>query len=94
MALPAKLSDTTQADLEQLISTGATEGQHLDFKRDFPTNWDDKTKGRFMADITAFANAGGGDIVYGLDEDGDAKAKAVVPQVLSSLDAEVRRIQD
>lgn len=94
MALPAILSDTTQADLERLIATGATEGQHLDFKRDFPANWDEKAKGRFMADVTAFANAGGGDIVYGLAEDGDAKANVVVPQVLSNLDAEVRRLQD
>jgi hypothetical protein len=94
MLLPAKLTDTVQTHLEQLVTTGATEGQHLDFKRELPTIWNDSAKVKFLADITAFANAGGGDIVYGVDQDRDAKAIAVVPQVLAGIDAEVRRLQD
>lgn len=47
-----------------------------------------------MADVTAFANAGGGDIIFGMDENADAQASAIVPQTLASADEEVRRIQD
>ncbi|RQZ64047.1 ATP-binding protein [Burkholderia sp. Bp9004] len=47
-----------------------------------------------MADVTVFANAGGGDIVYGMDEDADAQASSLTPQVLASVDEEVRRLQD
>lgn len=94
MTLPAKLTDTTQADLGRLVANRATEGPHMDFKRQLPTNWDNEAKKRFMTDLVAFANAGGGDLVFGVDEDSDAAASAVVPQVFASVDAEVRRLQD
>jgi hypothetical protein len=92
--LPANILQTTQADLEQLIAAQAQEGPHLDFKRELPAAWDDRSKVKFMADVTAFANAGGGDIIFGMDENADAQASAVVPQALASADEEVRRLQD
>lgn len=94
MSLPANLSDLTASHLEQLVTTRATEGAHMDFKRQVPTNWDYDAKKRFIADVTAFANAAGGDLIFGVDEDDDAQAAAVVPQVFPSVDAEVRRLQD
>lgn len=92
--LPSNILQTTQAHLEQLINAQAQEGPHLDFKRELPAAWDDRSKVKFMADVTAFANAGGGDIVYGMDENADAQASVIVPQSLPSADEEVRRIQD
>jgi len=94
MSLPHKLLDATQSDVERLITDKVREGPHLDFKRELPVAWDDKAKHRLLADATAFANAGGGDIVYGVDENPDAEASAIIPVVLTSVDAEVRRIQD
>lgn len=94
MPLPTSLTDTTQAHLEQFLTDQVQEGPHLDFKRDVPTNWDNSAKHEFLADASAFANAGGGDIVYGIAEDGNAQASALVPQVLASVDQEVRRMQD
>lgn len=94
MSLPLNLSELTAAHLEQLVATSATEGAHLDFKRQLPTNWDHEAKKRFVADVTAFANAAGGDLVFGVDEGTEAQATAVVPQEFSSVDAEVRRLQD
>jgi hypothetical protein len=93
MALPAILRDTTQAHLEQLVTDQAQEGPHLDFKRDLPANWDASAKNEFVADVSAFANAGGGDVIFGIAEDGDAKASAVVPQAIRQ-DQEVRRLLD
>lgn len=94
MMLPANLSETTQADLDHLVAERAPEGAHLDFKRQLPSNWDYEAKKRFIADVVAFANAGGGDLVYGIDENSEAAASAVVPQTFSSVDVEVRRLQD
>lgn len=94
MTLPVRLIDTTQADIECLIASGATEGPHQDFKRDFPTRWDNETKARVLADVTSFANAGGGDVIYGVEEDGEARAAAIVPQTLANVDEEVRRLMD
>lgn len=92
--LPSNILQITQADLERLITLQAQEGPHLDFKRDLPNGWNNEAKVKFMADVTAFANAGGGDIVFGMDENDDAQATAIVPQALPSADEEVRRIQD
>lgn len=94
MTLPARLTDTTQEHLEQLVADRAQEGLHLEFKRDFPTNWDAATKTEALADITALANASGGDLVYGIAENSSAQAESLVPQVLDSVDQEVRRLQD
>lgn len=51
---------------------GVAEGQHLDFKRDLP----DRSKNPdFHKDVCAFANAGGGDLVYGIEEATDASGQ-------------------
>jgi hypothetical protein len=94
MPLPATFADIAQVDLHRLVAERATEGAHLDFKRELPANWDYEARKRFMTDIVAFANAGGGDLVFGVDEDAQAAASAVVPMQLASADAEVRRLQD
>ena len=60
MSLPANLSETTQDHLRQLVEESTPEGARLDFKRELPTQWDNKRKESFVADITAFANAGAG----------------------------------
>jgi predicted HTH transcriptional regulator len=94
MALPENLLATTQTHLQQLVADQSREGPHLDFKRDFPIAWNDAAKHEFLADATAFANSGGGDLIYGIEEDGQAQALAVVPQAVANVDQEIRRLQD
>lgn len=94
MTLPENLLALTQADIEQLVADQTCEGPHLDFKRDFPTAWNDAAKHEFLADATAFANSGGGDLIFGVEEDGQAQALAVVPQAIPNADQEIRRLQD
>lgn len=94
MTLPNDLSSITQANIEQLVADQVREGPHHDFKRELPTAWNDAAKHEFLADTTAFANSGGGDLIFGIDEDGQAHASRIVPQVISNVDQEVRRLQD
>ena len=95
MTLPTNVIDTAQHHLDALVKDGESETQNRDFKRELATNWDNETKKRFVADVIAMANATGGDVIYGIDEDSDACAKAVVPQVYAGgVDSEVRRLQD
>ena len=94
MPLLNDLSTITQAHIEQFVADQTREGPHLDFKRDLPTAWNDAAKHEFLADTTAFANSGGGDLIFGIDEDGQAQASRVVPQVISNVDQEIRRLQD
>jgi hypothetical protein len=94
MSLPENLQTTTQTHLEQLVIDQVREGQHLDFKRELPAAWNDAAKHEFLADATAFANSGGGDLIFGVDEDGHAQASALVSQAIANVDQEVRRLQD
>jgi hypothetical protein len=94
LPLPPKLIDVAQVNLDQLVAESAREGPHLDFKRDLPAAWTNDAKHEFLADVTAFANAGGGDLIFGVDEDGQAQASALAPQPIANPDQEVRRLQD
>lgn len=94
MLIPSNLVSTTQAHLDQLVADGEREGPHIDFKRELPGAWNNDAKHEFLADTTAFANAGGGDLIYGVEEDGQAVASALVPQTIADPDQEVRRLQD
>lgn len=94
MSLPSNLLETSQLEIQRLIVDRVQEGPHLDFKRDLPQTWDQSTKHELLADVTAFANASGGDIIYGVDENSAAEAAAICPLVFPSVDQEVRRLQD
>jgi Putative DNA-binding domain len=92
MSLPWDLSITTRAHVESLISEHAVEGTYLEFKRDLPTR-NDAGKHEFLADVSAFANSTGGDLVYGIDENGEGQAISLVAQE-GNADMETRRLQD
>jgi Putative DNA-binding domain len=91
MSLPDIFLDKiTEEDLNALKSTGVPESQTIDYKRDTYGN-SDSDKREFLADITSFANALGGDIVIGIDE-ANGLPTAIVP-ITGDIDAEVRRLE-
>lgn len=94
MSLPRNLHEATQADLQRLVETGAEEGPHIDFKRDVPSNWDARKTADLCIDALAFANAGGGDLVYGIEEDGAGRAEALTPTTGVNGDETARRMLD
>lgn len=67
-----------------------TETHTLDFKAQLPPS-DDAGKDEFRKDICAFANADGGDIVYGISEKG-GKAHAINSIQGRDFDGEKRRL--
>ncbi|WP_072633180.1 AlbA family DNA-binding domain-containing protein [Pandoraea sputorum] len=93
MPLPFKLFEANQADLEQLIAERAQEGPHLDFKRELPSVWDNGARHELLADVSAFANAGGGDLVYGIAENDQGEAATLVPGI-ENPDETARRLAD
>jgi hypothetical protein len=92
MSLPRDLNQTTAADIQALVDNAVPEGSHLDFKRDLPGR-DEAGRGALVGDACAFANAAGGDLVYGIDEDGEGRA-ARVTFARGNPDEEARRIAD
>lgn len=54
------------ADLEALVANQVAERRTLEFKRDLPGNGE-RARKEFLADVTSFANAQGGDLLFGID---------------------------
>ena len=92
MSLPRDLSTTSTDDIQALVAVRTAEGTYLEFKRDLPRP-DAAGRHEFLADVSAFANSSGGDLVYGIDEDGEGRATAIVAQP-GNPDDEARRLQD
>jgi hypothetical protein len=87
--LTKRLSDLTAADIDALI--GVSESRYLDFKS-APVGGQDKDKREFLADVSAFANASGGDIIFGVDEQ-EGVASAVPGIRLEDVEKEKLRLE-
>ncbi|HLL55639.1 MAG TPA: ATP-binding protein [Myxococcaceae bacterium] len=86
-ALEAIIED----DLQALLTDGVPEGRQIEYKRQLPGNSDDE-KREFLSDVSSFANAAGGDLVYGVGEAGG------VPTSIDGVssadpDAEILRLE-
>jgi hypothetical protein len=57
----------TERDLQSLIDNKKSEQKIIEYKRDLPSG-KDSSKTDFLADVSSFANASGGQIVYGMKE--------------------------
>jgi len=89
--LPRNFDDITLEDIQALINSGVSEGPRLEFKRDLYGNKDADRK-EFAADVSGFANAGGGDLIIGISDEGDSDAGAQICGVeTADADALVRQ---
>ena len=79
-----------KSDINALISNEVRESRTIDYKKELPGKTDDEKK-ELLADISSFANAGGGDIVFGVEEEEGIPKKA--EGVTGDLDAEKLRIE-
>lgn len=85
--------------LEELKTDGVREARHLDYKRELPKDSNEEKK-EFLRDVSSFANAGGGDIVYGVSEakDLDGKNTGAIAEVRglqgANKDADELRLQN
>jgi len=87
--LDIPLDKITEADLQNLIAAKVGESTYLDYKQQTYANSDD-ARSEFLADISAFANTLGGDIVIGMAEQ-DSGATALTP-FEGDVDKEMRRL--
>lgn len=56
-------------DLKRLVEEGTQESLYLDFKRGDALDPQNDKKAEFIKDVTSFANAGGGRVIYGISEE-------------------------
>lgn len=88
--IPAPIDDIRWSHIADLIDGGASESGYLEFKRELPGGTDG-AKREFLKDVSAFANASGGDIIYGIEEK-DGVASKIVSSNVSDRDAEELRL--
>jgi hypothetical protein len=95
--IPKRFEQVGRADIESLVTNQVREGRQLDYKQEMPGR-NDAAKKEFLADISSFANAAGGDLYYGVIEQLDAEGrKTGVPERAPGLaglnaDEEIRRL--
>lgn len=65
--LAKPITEITEDDLDRLVAERTPERRTIDFKRDLPAKTDEARK-EFLYDVSSFANAAGGHLVFGIDE--------------------------
>lgn len=77
--MPGKIEDIKEDDLQRLKENAVMEGKTIEYKEQLPGNTDSEKK-EFLADVSSFANASGGDLIYGVKEDKG------IPEEISGID--------
>lgn len=86
------LEDITEADLQYLIDEERIEKKVLEYKSELSGNGDSDKK-EFLADVSSFANAIGGDIIYGIIENRKTgKPKKLEGIEFDNVDQEILRL--
>ena len=89
------MKEIQEADLHYLIDNEVVESKILEYKEDLPGN-STQDKKEFLADVSSFANAGGGDILYGIKEDRNT-GKPQFPLDglnIQNVDSEINRLEN
>lgn len=97
--IPPEFDAIIKADIDGLVANAVAERRTIEYKQQLPGNADED-KREFLADVSSFANAAGGDIIYGIIEQRDEKDKPTgIPQKAEGLagvnpDAEKLRLEE
>jgi len=88
----------SKAEIESVVSAGISERRTLDYKQELPGNADGDKK-EFLADVSSFANAAGGDLIYGIPESRDPQGQPTsLPDTPTGLavnaGAEISRLEN
>ncbi len=63
-----EIESISEQDLQSLVEDEVPENKNMEYKMSLPGNSDGEKK-EFLADVSSFANASGGDIYYGIKEE-------------------------
>ncbi len=80
-----------ESDLQTLIVNQVAEGKSIDYKRELPSG-NDESKRELLADVSSFANASGGYLVFGVEESAGIPTN-ICGLSITDADAEIRRIE-
>ncbi len=81
-----RLKDVQRGDLSRLVEDSIPESLWLDYKESLSLDSKDDKK-EFLRDVTAFANAQGGLLLYGISEERDSTGKSTgVPAKITGIE--------
>ncbi len=84
----------TEEDLQALIDNSVSECKRKEYKQSLPSNAASDKK-EFLADVSSFANASGGDLILGIVEDkATGTPKSLEGLVIENIDREILRLDD
>lgn len=97
--IPKAFDDIQKADIDSLVTSKTVERRTLDYKELLPGNSDEE-KREFLYDISSFANAAGGDLIFGISDQRDSGGKPTgIPESanglagISNTSAEIARLE-
>jgi hypothetical protein len=84
-------------DIDSLIRDEVPESKTLEYKLELPKDGKEDKK-EFLADVSAFANAAGGDLLYGISEKRDSGTTTGIPESAVGIkgfneDSDIRRLE-
>ena len=88
------IDQITAEDLQALIDNSVLEGKTIEYKQSLPSN-SDSDKKEFLADVSSFANASGGYLIFGIIEDRKTGIpKSVEGLSIENVDQEILRLEN
>jgi hypothetical protein len=97
--IPKQFKDIEKGDIGGLVENAIREGRSIEYKQQLPGGQDSDKK-ELLADVSSFANASGGDILFGIDEERDGNGKPTgIPRAANGLgginvDQEIQRLEN
>jgi hypothetical protein len=92
IVIPRPIAEITREDIDRLTLIPRIEDRQIDYKLELPGQSDDD-KREFLADIVAFANTAGGDLVFGVEEAAGVPT-SIRGVAIADFDALRLRLQD
>jgi len=86
------LDKITLDDIKQLQDNAVAEGKTIEYKKLLPSNSDADRK-EFLADISSFANASGGDLIFGITEE-KGSPRSIDGVEVENVDEEIRKYEN
>ncbi|OGO24460.1 MAG: hypothetical protein A2144_01700 [Chloroflexi bacterium RBG_16_50_9] len=88
------IEQITKEDLQALIDNEVIERKTIEYKQALPSN-SDSDKKEFLADVSSFANASGGDLIFGMTQDSDTgKPKELQGLNITNADEAILRLDN
>ena len=88
------IEQITKDDLQSLIDNEVFESKTIEYKQALPSS-SESDKKEFLADISSFANASGGDFIFGMVQDPDTGLpKDLQGLGIANVDQEILRLEN